>query len=292
MAGIAVNQRWPAPAKLNLFLQITGRRDDGYHLLQTAFQFLSIADELEFRLRDDGVIHRVNEIKGISEDDDLCVRAARLLQSHTGTRQGADIILHKRLPAGGGVGGGSSDAATTLVALNHLWHTGLDPDALADLGLQLGADVPVFVRGHAAFAEGVGEKLTPMDFPEPWYLVVKPPVHVATEEIFSAPELTRNSPAIKICDLQTGALLPDQLTNVCEPVASQRYPEIAEALHCLQQYGNARMTGTGACVFVAFDDEAAARQAQQDFPYPWESFVAVGCNQSLLLQRLELKINN
>jgi len=283
-----VSRHWPAPAKLNLFLHITGQRPDGYHLLQTAFQFLSVGDELEFRIRDDGSIHRVNEVASISEDHDLCVRAARLLQSHTGTQLGADILLHKRLPAGGGVGGGSSDAATTLVALNQLWHTQLDTDTLADLGLQLGADVPVFVRGHAAFAEGVGEQLHPMDFSEHWYLVVKPPVHVATAEIFSAPELTRNSPAIKICDLQTGALTPDQLTNDCEPVASQRYPEIAEALNCLNQYGQARMTGTGACVFVAFDDEATARQAQQDFPHAWESFVAVGCNQSLLMQRLEL----
>ncbi|HEY9051494.1 MAG TPA: 4-(cytidine 5'-diphospho)-2-C-methyl-D-erythritol kinase, partial [Gammaproteobacteria bacterium] len=243
-------QIWLAPAKLNLFLHITGRRQDGYHLLQSVFQFLDFADELTFNIRSDGDIRRVTEHASVKEEDDLTVRAAKTLQQAAGIQQGVDIHLSKHLPMGGGVGGGSSDAATTLLVLNHLWKAGQSVDQLAELGLKLGADVPVFVRGHAAFAEGVGEHLQAIDLPEPWYLVVKPPVHVSTAQIFTDPQLTRNCPAIKIHDLKTGALKIEDLSNVCEAVATQHYPEIAEVIQYLKRYGNARMTGTGACVFT------------------------------------------
>ena len=275
-------QTWPAPAKLNLFLHIIGQRDDGYHLLQSVFQFVDFSDRLSFEIRDDAEIHRVSEIAGVDEASDLTVRAARLLQQSASIRQGVDIHIEKNLPMGGGVGGGSSDAATTLVALNHLWHAGLSLDQLAQLGLQLGADVPVFVKGQAAFAEGVGEQLEAIELAEPWFLVVKPPVHVSTAEIFSDPQLTRNSPAIKICDLRAGAISLDDLSNVCQPVAIRYYPEIAEVIAALKQYGQARMTGTGACVFVGFDTQAQARQAQQALPEHWEAFVARAMNTSPL----------
>ncbi len=282
----ATGPRWPAPAKLNLFLHITGRRDDGYHLLQTVFQLLDHGDELEFDLRDDGVIQRSSEHPGVKAEDDLTVRAAKALQQATGIRRGADIRIHKRLPMGGGVGGGSSDAATTLVALNHLWNAGLDLERLAQIGLALGADVPVFVHGHSAFAEGVGDRLVAMALPARWFLVVKPPVHVSTAEIFNDPQLTRNCQAIKICDLQASAAAMEELSNVCEPVAKQHYPEIANLVHYLQRYGHARMTGTGACVFVAFDNEAKARQALDELPEKWTGFVARGKNVSPLHEML------
>lgn len=273
---------WPAPAKLNLFLHITGQRDDGYHLLQSVFQFVDFSDELHFNITDDGKIHRVNDIPDVAEQDDLVIRAAKLLQQTASISQGVDIRLDKKLPMGGGVGGGSSDAATTLVALNHLWQAGLNLHQLAELGLSLGADVPVFIHGYAAFAEGVGEKLDAIDLPEPWFLVVKPQVNVSTAEIFSDPRLTRNSPAIRICDLQTGAIGMDDLSNVCEPIATQHYPEIEEVIQHLKQYGMARMTGTGACVFVAFDAQAQAQTALNDLPEKWFGFVAKGMNTSPL----------
>jgi len=273
---------WPAPAKLNLFLHITGRRDDGYHLLQSVFQFLDFGDELQFNISDDGEIHRLNDVPGVAEQDDLIVRAANCLQQAANISQGVNIQLDKNLPMGGGVGGGSSDAATTLVALNYLWGAGLDLQQLAELGLSLGADVPVFVLGFAAFAEGVGEKLEPIDLAEPWFLVVKPQVNVSTAEIFNDHQLTRNSPAIRICDLQTGAIGIDDLTNVCEPVATQHYPEIAEVIEFLKHYGKAQMTGTGACVFVAFDTQAQAQTALAELPEKWFGFVAKGMNTSPL----------
>ncbi len=277
---------WPAPAKLNLFLHITGQRADGYHLLQTVFQFLDYGDELSFQVRADGEIHRLTEVRDVVEADDLTVRAARALQKKAGITQGVDITINKRLPMGGGVGGGSSDAATTLVALNHLWQAGMNLDQLAAIGLELGADVPVFVRGQAAFAEGVGEQLEAIELPESWFLVVKPPVHVSTAEIFTDPQLTRNSPAIKICDLQTGAIGIDELSNVCEPIATRHYPQIAEVINHLKRFGAARMTGTGACVYVAFNNEADARQALVELPQHWQSFVAKGVNVSPLHKRL------
>ncbi len=265
---------WSAPAKLNLFLHVIGRRPDGYHLLQTVFRFLDYGDRLRFTVREDGVIRRIRSLPGVPEDADLVVRAARLLQAESGTRLGANIELDKRLPMGGGLGGGSSDAATTLVALNRLWATGLDEDALAALGLRLGADVPVFVRGRAAWAEGVGEELTPVTLPEPWYVVLCPPVHVTTAEVFGHPRLRRDCPPITIRDFLEGRATE----NVCEPLVRARHPEVDAALRALAEHGPARMTGTGACVFAAFESEAAARQAWQALQGQWPGFVARGIN--------------
>jgi 4-diphosphocytidyl-2-C-methyl-D-erythritol kinase len=273
---------WPAPGKLNLFLHITGRRADGYHLLQTVFQFIDRCDWLYFDVRDSGVIRRITDVPGVPPEHDLTVRAARLLReagAPSDLALGVDIHIEKHLPMGGGLGGGSSDAATTLVALNKLWGLNLPVERLAALGLQLGADVPVFVLGHAAWAEGVGEQLTPVDLKEPWYLVVVPPCHVSTAKIFSTPELTRNLPAIKI-----GGFLLGEGINVCEPVVCKLHPQVAEALRWLSQFGQARMTGTGACVFVPFEDEDAARRALERLPPVWQGFVAKGMNQSPLFK--------
>lgn len=272
---------WPAPAKLNLMLHITGRRDDGYHLLQSVFQFLDYGDEITIATRDDGMIRRLNELPGVDAEQDLVVRAARLLQQQSGSTLGADIRVDKLLPMGGGLGGGSSDAATVLVALNRLWGTGLSLEQLAVLGLQLGADVPVFVHGQAAWAEGVGEILQPVELPEPWYLVIIPPVEVSTAEIFSDPQLTRDCQAIKIRDFLAG-----QGGNVCQPVASRHYPEIAQALAWLGQFASAKMTGTGSCIFAAFDTEAQAQEVYRQLPEGWRGFVAKGSNRSALQRRL------
>jgi 4-diphosphocytidyl-2-C-methyl-D-erythritol kinase len=272
---------WPAPAKLNLFLHITGRRPDGYHLLQTVFQFLDYSDEIHLTVRSDGAIHRLSDLPGVPAERDLVVRAARLLQQESGTHLGASIQVTKRLPMGGGLGGGSSDAATVLAALNQLWRTGLTDEQLAALGLRLGADVPVFVHGLATWAEGVGEKFTPVELPQPWFVVLNPAVSVSTAEIFGAPELTRNSPPITI-----RAFLAGEGVNVCETVVRSRYPAVAAALDWLGQHGAARMTGTGACVFAAFDTEAHARQIFAARPEGWNGFVARGCNRSPLLERL------
>ncbi len=274
---------WPAPAKLNLMLRVVGRRDDGYHLLQTLFQFVDLCDELSFEPRQDGGIRRLTEIPGVPADSDLVVRAARLLQRHTGSNLGADIRIDKRLPMGGGLGGGSSDAATTLVALNRLWQTGVDEETLAALGLRLGADVPVFVRGQAAWGEGVGDELQPVDPARPWYLILKPACHVPTSEIFSDPELTRDSSRITIADFVAGS---DR--NDCLPVVRKRYPAVDRALRWLSRYGNARMTGTGACVFVAFEHESGARMALSAAPADVDAFVGRGLNRSPLLDRLSL----
>ncbi len=272
---------WPAPAKLNLFLHITGRRADGYHELQTVFQFLDYADELRFTLRQDGHITAVPALPDVAPADNLVVRAARLLQTTAKTNLGVDIELTKRLPMGGGLGGGSSDAATTLIALNRLWDLQLSVEQLARLGLSLGADVPVFIQGHAAWAEGIGERLTPLSLKEPWYLVVAPPCRVSTQAIFAAADLTRNSKPITIADFLAG-----KGGNDCEALVARRYPEVADALRWLGQHARARMTGTGGCVFAAFDDEAGARSVLRRFaaerPAPWRGFVARGMNQSSL----------
>ncbi len=278
----AVSRDWPAPAKLNLFLHITGRRPDGYHLLQTVFQFLDRCDGLDFALRHDGLIRREAGPTAVAEEEDLTVRAARLLQAKSGTPLGADIVLRKNLPLEAGLGGGSSDAATTLVALNQLWGTGLSSADLATLGLDLGADVPVFLGGRAAWAEGVGEKLTPLELPEPWYLVVDPACRIATREIFQAPELTRNSAPIKIARFRSG-----ETRNDFEPVVRSRYPEVSEALDWLGGHAPAHLTGSGACVFAAFPDQAAARRVHALLPKGWRGFVARGCNRSPLMARLE-----
>ncbi len=272
-----MTQSWPAPAKINLFLHITGRRQDGYHELQTVFQFLDIADELHFTIRQDGGIHRLTDLPGVTEEADLVVRAAKALQQHTGSRLGVDISVRKVLPMGGGLGGGSSNAATTLVALNQLWQTGLSEDELARLGLGLGADVPVFIRGRTAWAEGVGENLQPLELPEKWFLVLIPPVNVSTAIVFSDSDLTRDCPPMTIRHFLSG-----QGKNVCEPVVRRAYPAVAEALDWLARYGDARMTGTGACVFAAFDSETRAREVLAELPADWQGFVARGLNRSPL----------
>ncbi|MCB1823788.1 MAG: 4-(cytidine 5'-diphospho)-2-C-methyl-D-erythritol kinase [Candidatus Competibacteraceae bacterium] len=272
---------WPAPAKLNRMLRIVGRRADGYHLLQTVFQFLDRGDRLWFEPRDDGAIVRDGEVVGVPPEADLTVRAARLLQQATGTSQGALIRIDKRLPMGSGLGGGSSDAATTLVALNHHWRTGLTPAALAELGLRLGADVPVFVHGQAAWAEGVGERLTPLDLDEPWFVVLAPACHVATGAVFGDSELTRNSSLITITDFMMGAG-----GNDCEAVVYRRYPEVAAAASWLARHGPTRLTGTGACVFAAFPSAGRAQYVLDRLPPGWKGFVARGRNRSPLHERL------
>ncbi len=264
----------PAPAKLNLFLHVTGRRPDGYHTLQSLFTFIDYGDALDFSIEPDGQVRRDGEGVDIPEQDDLCLKAARLLKQESGTAAGARIRLHKRIPVGGGLGGGSSDAATTLIALNRLWGLGWQRDRLAVLGLRLGADVPVFIEGQAAFAEGVGEQLTPCRVPECWYLVACPPVAVSTREIFAAPELTRNSIPVKMCDFSVGFG-----RNDLQPVVVRRYPQVASLLEWLGRWGEARMTGSGSCCFVAFSEGSDARKALQQLPPEYTGFVARGMNQ-------------
>jgi 4-diphosphocytidyl-2-C-methyl-D-erythritol kinase len=265
----------PAPAKLNLFLHITGRRPDGYHLLQTIFQLLDVGDELDFSARTDGQITLATDLEGVATEDNLVVRAARALALHTGCTAGADIRLRKRIPTGGGLGGGSSDAATTLLGLNQLWGCGLGLEELARIGLSLGADVPVFVHGRSAWAEGVGELLQPVALPPRWYLVIYPECPVNTAVIFKDRELTRNTPVITLAAFLTG-----QVHNDCEPVASRLNPEIARALAWLASHGTARMSGTGSAVFAAFEDEYAARRAAAAVPGEWTRFVARGLDRS------------
>lgn len=272
---------WPAPAKLNLMLRIVGRRPDGYHLLQTVFQFLDRSDWLWFEPRADGVIAREGEVPGVPAEADLTVCAARLLQQTAGIRQGATIRIAKHLPLGGGLGGGSSDAATTLVALDHLWRTGLSLAELAELGLTLGADVPVFVHGQAAWAEGIGERLTPVDLDQPWFVVLAPACQVATGAVFNDPDLTRNSPPITITDFVAGAG-----GNDCEAVVYRCYPEVAAAASWLAQFGPARLTGTGACVFAAFPNGPSAERVLARLPAGWTGFGARGCNRSPLHEDL------
>ena len=272
---------WPAPAKLNLCLHIVGRRADGYHLLQSAMQFIDLADDLHFFRRPTGVIERVAGSPEIPVEADLAIRAARLLARQVTDSPGVAIAVNKRIPMQGGLGGGSSDAATVLVALNRLWGIGLDVQALADLGVQLGADVPFFVRGRAAWVEGIGERLTPVDFPEIPFLVVKPRAEVSTAAIFQAPELTRNSPVTTIRDFLAGGS-----RNDCTPSVRGRYPEIAEALDWLGEFGEARLTGTGACVFLATAGVAEAGQLAARLPAHWKGYEAQGLNRSPLLRRL------
>ncbi|MCL6407600.1 4-(cytidine 5'-diphospho)-2-C-methyl-D-erythritol kinase [Dickeya dadantii] len=277
--------RWPSPAKLNLFLYITGRRPDGYHNLQTLFQFLDYGDTLTITPRQDQQIVLLTPLPGVPDEQNLAVRAARQLQDHC--RQaglpfaGADISVDKRLPMGGGLGGGSSNAATVLVALNQLWGSRIPVDTLAALGLKLGADVPVFVHGHAAFAEGVGERLTPASPPEKWYLVVHPGVSIPTPLIFADPDLTRDTPVRPLSQLLT-----QTFSNDCEAVARKRFREVEERLLWLLEYAPSRLTGTGACVFAEFDTESAARQVLNRAPEGLHGFVARGVNVSPLQRRL------
>jgi 4-diphosphocytidyl-2-C-methyl-D-erythritol kinase len=267
-------QVWPAPAKLNLFLRITGRRADGYHSLQTVFQFLDYGDELEFTITDDGRVTRITPFPGVDEDKDLAVRAARLLQATTGTHRGVRIRLTKRIPAGGGLGGGSSDAATTLLALNEMWGTKLSRLELATLGLGLGTDVPVFVGGQAAWAEGIGEILTPVEPEEAWSLVVVPPVHVSTAQVFADPELTRYSLPLTIRDFQAGRGLQNDL----ETLVRSRYPEVDQAMQLLAEYGVARMSGSGGCAFLKVTGKDHGRKILERIPKPFTGFVARGMN--------------
>jgi 4-diphosphocytidyl-2-C-methyl-D-erythritol kinase len=270
---------WPAPAKINLFLHITGQRDDGYHELQTVFQFLDYSDTLSFEHTFDDEIQLLTFVDGVEHDDNLIVRAAKLLQQHTKAKHGALIALDKKLPMGGGLGGGSSNAATTLVALNQLWNCQLSKAELAQLGLSLGADVPVFIHGHAAWAEGVGEELLAISPPEPWYVVITPDCHVSTAEIFASPQLTRDCRSITISRFLSG-----EGRNVCEDVVKKNYPPVAKALNWLSQYGSPTMTGTGACVFADFKNQQQAQQVLAMLPENWQGFIAKGCNESPLTQ--------
>jgi 4-diphosphocytidyl-2C-methyl-D-erythritol kinase len=282
--GEAGWSRWPAPAKLNLFLQITGRRPDGYHRLQTVFRLLDWGDTVYLRPRADGVVARVGpSVAGVAEADDLLVRAARLLKKEVNVAQGVDIRVEKRIPAGGGFGGGSSDAATALVALNALWGTGLDEDALARLGLSLGADVPVFVRGRDAWAEGVGERLTPLALPPAWYVLADPGVHVPTAALFQSPDLTRDAAPAKIADFVSGFLLG----NAFEPVLLRREPAVQATFQALARIGTPRLTGSGSGCFVEFADRAAAERALADLPDGLRAWVAGGVTRSPLLDALE-----
>ena len=280
----AETTRWPAPAKLNLFLHVTGRRADGYHELQTLFQLIDLCDELAIRVREDGRIERSAGPPGVAPEEDLTVRAARALKAAAAVPYGASISVRKRIPLGGGLGGGSSDAATTLLALNELWGCGLGLAELAALALPLGADVPVFVYGSTAWGEGIGERLTPIAVPERWYVVIYPGVGVGTREVFQSPELTRNSPVITI-----RAFFESGGRNDCEAVVRARSPEVAQALEWLARAGPARLTGTGSCVFTGRGSAAEAERLAAQVPDRWTSFVARGLDTSpvreLLRQR-------
>jgi len=274
-----------APAKLNLFLHIIGRREDGYHLLQTIFQFLDYSDEIELALREDGKIRRLSGLSSVKAEDDLVVRAAKLLKKHTNTAYGVDISVDKKLPVGGGLGGGSTDAATVLVGLNQLWQCHLSIDNLADLGLQLGADVPVFVRGKSAWGEGVGELLEPIILPEVWFLVLHPNVFVSTAELFSDQALTRDCEPFKIARFLEG-----YGSNVFEPVVRNKHSEIAEAIDWLSSYSPARLTGSGSCIFAKFPNKNIAQDVLNELPSRWHGFVAKGVNKSPLYTSLEKKM--
>jgi 4-diphosphocytidyl-2-C-methyl-D-erythritol kinase len=273
---------WSAPAKLNLMLHIVGRRPDGYHELQTVFQLIDLCDRIEIAVREDGVIARPEGPAGVPADQDLVVRAARALQEGSDSKLGADIRVHKRIPMGGGLGGGSSDAATVLVALNEMWRLGLDFAQIAEIGAKLGADVPIFVAGHSAWAEGIGEKLTPVTLPgDSWYVVVFPGVPVPTASIFQAPELTRNSaPTTMRGFLETGG------RNDCEAVVRARFPAVGEALDWLGRHATARLTGTGSCVFAKFARAADAERVAARVPDEWRAHVARGLNVSPLLEEV------
>ena len=284
----------PAPAKLNLFLHVVGRRPDGYHELQTVFQFVDLVDRVRIVRRNDTQLRRTTTIPGVDEADDLVIRAAQLLRNEFGVEEGADIGVEKRIPLGSGLGGGSSDAASTLVGLDRLWDLGLDADRLAALAARLGADVPVFVRGLAAWAEGVGEHLVPLALERPWYVLIVLPLAVSTADVFRAPALTRNTLRIRMNGLLRGGYetpgapvrvdhLLASACNDCEPVVREMRPEVGEAIDWLSRYGRARMTGTGATVFAPFGSREQAVEVARSVPQPWRGLAAQGLNRSPLL---------
>ncbi len=272
---------WPAPAKINLFLHINGRREDGYHKLQTLFQFLDFCDELRFKVRNDRIIRRCSDLKGVEESEDLIIKAAKQLQEISGIDQGADIFIDKKLPMGGGIGGGSSDAATTLVALNKLWGLDLETTDLTKIGLKLGADIPFFLHGHTAWAEGIGENLTDFETKMPWYLLVHPGVHISTAKIFLNSQLTRDTTPIKMHTFIAG-----DGKNDCEFVVRSEYPEVEQVFKWFGENSQARLTGTGACVFCPYPDKAAAQEVAQLLPKQWLGYIVKGLNRSPLLDRL------
>jgi 4-diphosphocytidyl-2-C-methyl-D-erythritol kinase len=275
--------QWPAPAKLNLFLHIVGRRADGYHLLQTVFQLLDWGDTVRLRVRGDGVISRTTDLAGVPAENDLTLRAATLLRERAGTSSGVEIDVRKRLPLGAGLGGGSSDAAAVLIGLNEVWGAGLSEGALAEIGLSLGADVPVFVRGSSAWAESIGEHLIPLQLPTPHYLIVDPHVHVSTAALFQAPELTRNSAPMTISDFLAGTCT----ANAFAPVARMRYPQVAAVMDWLGQFGEARLSGSGGCVFAAMESAEAAEAVISDCPPTFAAYRAMGVNRSPLLDAVD-----
>ncbi|MGS2744082.1 4-(cytidine 5'-diphospho)-2-C-methyl-D-erythritol kinase [Halomonas sp. LS-001] len=273
--------RLPAPAKLNRLLNIVGQRADGYHELQTLFQLIDLCDTLTFSLRQDGHIALHDDLADIASEDNLVMRAARLLQKATGCQAGVTLAIEEKiLPMGGGLGGGSSNAATTLVGLNHLWQLGLSTQHLAALGLQLGADVPVFVHGTSAWAEGVGEQLTPVTLDTPWFVVIHPGVSVSTPAVFQDPQLTRNTPPITMARALQGGV--SSWRNDCEAVVARRYPPIAEVIDWLNGFAKAHLTGTGACVFAEFATQAAADHVAHQAQQYWPTWVAKGLNRSPL----------
>lgn len=277
---------WPAPAKLNLFLSVTGRRSDGYHNLQTVFQLVDLCDELDYRVTEDGQIERGTEPAEVAAETDLCVQAARRLREVAGRAElGVQIRLRKRIPLGGGLGGGSSDAATTLVALDCLWQLNLGAERLATVARELGADVPLFVGGHSAWAEGIGERLRPLSLGSGWYAIVYPGVGMATRDVFQAPELTRNSPAVTLRDFLAWSSAGTMPRNDLTAVVAARHPGVHRALAWLGERAAARLTGSGACVFAAFDTEPAAAAALAGLPAAWQGIVARGLDRSPLLDR-------
>jgi 4-diphosphocytidyl-2-C-methyl-D-erythritol kinase len=285
---------YPAPAKLNLFLHVVGRRDDGYHLLQSVFTLIDRADVLRFRVRNDGVIARVNDVPGVPAAEDLVVRAAAALKAASGSPLGADIEVDKRIPMGAGLGGGSSDAATTLMVLDRLWATSMAPAALAEIGAKLGADVPFFLFGRTAWAEGIGERLRPLEIAPRWYVVLTPPEAVPTRVVFGAPELTRNTEPLKMEDFSarpggffTGWLEDPRLVNDLEPVVVSRYPEVAQHLAWLRRHGSARMTGSGSCVFAAFETRDEAQAVIDALPEGMKGFIARGLKRHPLREGFE-----
>ena len=275
------SSRWPAPAKLNLFLHIIGKRTDGYHLLQTVFQFIELTDKIDFTITESGLIKRNKKSSVVDKNNDLVIKAAKKIKEISGSKLGVDISVEKNIPIGAGLGGGSSDAATTLVALNELWHVGLSTEELIKIGLSLGADIPFFINGRAAWSEGIGEELTPIDLDERFYLVIYPDCSISTKSIFAASDLTRNTPRITIRDFYEG-----RVKNDCESYVRNHYSNVAEALDWLKNYADSKLTGTGACLFAEFADKNKANEVKSKLPKKWQGFVVKGINKSPLLGRL------